>query len=83
VTFTYLVTVGYSVVWLGGIRLSPLWTAVTLVFITERVVTVRSRGPAQMAIAALLLVEMIFDVFLQLVQAKAFWEAAWRKERKW
>jgi len=83
VTFTYLVTVGYSVVWLGGIRLSPLWTAVTLIFILERVVTVRSRGPAQMAIAALLFVEMTFDVFLQMVQARAFWEAAWRKERKW
>jgi cellulose synthase/poly-beta-1,6-N-acetylglucosamine synthase-like glycosyltransferase len=83
ITVTYLVTLGYSVVWLGGIRLSPLWTVVTLIFIVERVVTVRSRGPAQMALAALLLVEMIFDVFLQLVQAKAFWEAAWRKERKW
>jgi cellulose synthase/poly-beta-1,6-N-acetylglucosamine synthase-like glycosyltransferase len=83
VTFTYLVTVAYSLLWLGEIRLSPLWTAVTVIFITERVVTVRSRGRAQMALAALLIVEMTFDVFLQIVQAKAFWEAAWRKERKW
>jgi cellulose synthase/poly-beta-1,6-N-acetylglucosamine synthase-like glycosyltransferase len=83
VTFTYLATIAYSLIRFGGLRLSPLWTAVTAVFITERVVTVRRRGPAQMAIAALLVVEMLFDVFLQLVQAKAFWEAAWRKERKW
>jgi cellulose synthase/poly-beta-1,6-N-acetylglucosamine synthase-like glycosyltransferase len=83
VTFTYLATVAYSLVWLGGIRLSPLWTAITAIFIVERVVTVRSRGAAQMAIASVLIVEMIFDVFLQIVQAKAFWDAAWRKERKW
>jgi cellulose synthase/poly-beta-1,6-N-acetylglucosamine synthase-like glycosyltransferase len=83
VTLTYLVTIMYSLVWLGGIRLSPLWTTVTVIFIIERVVTVRSRGRAQMAIASVLVVEMIFDVFLQVVQAKAFWEAAWRKERKW
>jgi cellulose synthase/poly-beta-1,6-N-acetylglucosamine synthase-like glycosyltransferase len=83
VTFTYLATVAYSFIWLGGIRLSPVWTAVTAIFIIERVVTVRSRGLVQMAIAAVLVVEMIFDVFLQMVQAKAFWEAAWRKERKW
>jgi hypothetical protein len=83
VTFTYLATVAYSFVWLGGIRLSPIWTAITAIFILERVITVRSRGVAQMAIAAVLLVEMVFDVFLQIVQAKAFWDTAWRKERKW
>jgi cellulose synthase/poly-beta-1,6-N-acetylglucosamine synthase-like glycosyltransferase len=83
VTFTYLATVAYSFVWLGGIRLSPIWTAITAIFILERVITVRSRGVAQMAIASVLLVEMLFDVFLQVVQAKAFWDTAWRKERKW
>lgn len=83
VTFTYLGTLAYSLIWLGGVRISPVWTAVTLIFVTERVVTVRSRGLAQMAIAAFLPVEMVFDVFLQIVQAKAFWEAAWRKERRW
>ncbi|MCW2865291.1 MAG: glycosyl transferase domain, group 2 family protein [Actinoallomurus sp.] len=83
VTFTYLATVAYSFVWLGGIRLSPIWTAITAIFIIERVVTVRSRGVAQMAIASVLIVEMIFDVFLQIVQAKAFWDTVWHKERKW
>ncbi len=48
----------------------------------ERVVTVRQRGKVQMALAAIV-VEMVFDVFLQLVQARAFWQAAWRKESKW
>jgi hypothetical protein len=36
-----------------------------------------------MALAGAIVVEMVFDVFLQIVQARAFWQAAWRKERKW
>jgi cellulose synthase/poly-beta-1,6-N-acetylglucosamine synthase-like glycosyltransferase len=83
VIFTYLASVGYSALFLGGIRLSPIWSAVTVIFMVERVVTVRQRGPLQMALAATIVVEMTFDVFLQFVQAKAFWEAAWRTERKW
>ncbi|MGW2312330.1 glycosyltransferase family 2 protein [Actinomadura luteofluorescens] len=79
----YLLSLTYSVIWLGGIQFSPLWAGITVIFMVERVVTVRRRGPAQMAIAATIVVEMVFDVFLQIVQARAFWQAAWRKERKW
>ncbi|MEU9873628.1 MULTISPECIES: glycosyltransferase family 2 protein [Actinomadura] len=79
----YLLSLAYSVIWLGGIQISPLWAGITVIFMVERVVTVRRRGPAQMAIAATIVVEMVFDVFLQIVQARAFWQAAWRKERKW
>ncbi|GAA4315954.1 hypothetical protein GCM10023178_26080 [Actinomadura luteofluorescens] len=79
----YLLSLTYSVIWLGGIQISPLWAGITVIFMVERVVTVRRRGPAQMAIAATIVVEMVFDVFLQIVQARAFWQAAWRKERKW
>ena len=61
----------------------PVWLAVTAVFVAERVVTVRSRGPAQMLVGAVLVVEMVYDVFLQLVQARAFIDAAIRRERKW
>ncbi|WUI00267.1 glycosyltransferase family 2 protein [Spirillospora sp. NBC_00431] len=79
----YLSSLVYSAIWLGGIRISPLWAGVTIIFMVERVVTVRRRGPVQMALAGTIVVEMIFDVFLQIVQARAFWQAAWRKERKW
>ncbi|WP_205647943.1 glycosyltransferase family 2 protein [Actinomadura rubteroloni] len=79
----YLASVAYSAIWLGGIRLSPIWGAVTVIFMVERVVTVRQRGKTQMAVAATIFIEMVFDVFLQIVQARAFWQAAWRKERKW
>ncbi|MER7543555.1 glycosyltransferase family 2 protein [Spirillospora sp. NPDC127506] len=79
----YLSSLVYSAIWLGGITISPIWAAVTVIFMVERVVTVRQRGKFQMALAATIVVEMVFDVFLQIVQARAFWQAAWRKERKW
>ncbi|WP_242900732.1 glycosyltransferase [Actinomadura terrae] len=79
----YLGSLAYSVFWLGGVNLRPLWAAITVIFMVERVVSVRQRGAAQMALASTIVVEMIFDVFLQAVQARAFWQAAWRKERKW
>jgi hypothetical protein len=56
---------------------------VTLIFVLERVVTVRSRGPLQMALAATLLVEMTFDLFLQGVHAKAIGDALVNTERRW
>ncbi|RJL21784.1 glycosyltransferase family 2 protein [Bailinhaonella thermotolerans] len=83
VIFAYLTTTVWSIAVAGGLRIHPVWAAVTVIFIVERVVTVRARGPRHMLVAALLFVEMVFDVFLQVVQAKAFWEAAWRRERKW
>ncbi|MEO3781933.1 glycosyltransferase family 2 protein [Actinocorallia sp. B10E7] len=78
----YLLTLAYSAV-TGQIHLHPLWIGVTVIFMVERVVSVRRRGPVQMVIAATIWIEMIFDVFLQFAQAKAFWEAAMRTERKW
>ncbi|MFI6319080.1 glycosyltransferase family 2 protein [Nonomuraea sp. NPDC050556] len=83
VIFTYLAAVGYALAVTGSVSVAPLWLAITAIFVVERVVTVRSRGPGQMLLAATLVVEMVFDVFLQVAQAKAFWDAAWNRERKW
>jgi poly-beta-1,6-N-acetyl-D-glucosamine synthase len=74
-----------SLVWgaLVGLHLQPFWLAVTLVFIAERVITVRSRGWRQMLLALPMIPELIYDVFLQLVQARAFAQAAIGAERRW
>ncbi|MFI0450252.1 glycosyltransferase [Actinomadura sp. 6N118] len=82
VIFAYLTTLAISLA-IGGVRLNPVWIGVTVIFMAERIVSVRRRGPLQMAIAATIWIEMIFDVFLQVAQAKAFWEALLKKERKW
>ena len=83
VTLTYLGTVLISVLITHTVQIYPVWLAVTGVFVLERVVTVRRRGAAQMIIAAVLVVEMIFDIFLQVCQGKAFIESAFGTERKW
>jgi cellulose synthase/poly-beta-1,6-N-acetylglucosamine synthase-like glycosyltransferase len=82
VIFTYLVTLVWSVA-IGGVHFSPIWLGVTVIFMVERIVSVRKRGGLQMAIAATIWIEMIFDVFLQFAQAKAFWETLLKKERQW
>jgi cellulose synthase/poly-beta-1,6-N-acetylglucosamine synthase-like glycosyltransferase len=83
VTFAYLASLAWAVGVDGTLNLRPLWLAVTAVFVAERVVTVRARGALQMALAATLVVEMTFDVFLQFVHAKAIVEALTQSERKW
>jgi poly-beta-1,6-N-acetyl-D-glucosamine synthase len=66
-----------------GLQIHWFWLAASVVFAAERVVTVQSRGWRQMLLAAPLVVEMVYDVFLQLVQARAFVQAARGSERKW
>jgi len=83
VTLAYLASLGLSLTLIGTIDVQPLWLAVTGIFMAERVVTVRSRGPLQMALAGVLIVEMSFDFFLQGVHLKALWDAALNTERSW
>lgn len=80
-TLLYLASLLYGAA--TGITLHPLWVAVTAIFAVERVVTVRARGIRQMALGATVIVEMVFDVFLQLVQARAFWQTIKSSERSW
>jgi cellulose synthase/poly-beta-1,6-N-acetylglucosamine synthase-like glycosyltransferase len=83
VTAAYLATLGWSLVATGSVHLHPIWTAVTAIFVAERVITVRERGPLQMLLASLLVVEMAFDLFLQAVQARALWDTITHRERRW
>ncbi|GAA3514521.1 glycosyltransferase [Actinocatenispora rupis] len=83
VAAAYLGSLAYALVLHGAIHLSPLWTVVTAVFALERAVSVRRRGPAMMALGATVVVEMVFDVFLQAAQTCAFVQTAVRAERRW
>jgi cellulose synthase/poly-beta-1,6-N-acetylglucosamine synthase-like glycosyltransferase len=83
VTAAYLSTLAWSILALGRVELHPLWLAVTAIFSLERIVTVRSRGPVQMLLAGVLVVEMSFDVFLQGVHAKALVDSLLGRERRW
>lgn len=80
-TFLYLA----SLVWgtATGIHWHPFWLAASLVFCLERMVTVRRRGWRQVLLAAPLVFELAYDVFLQAVQARAFAQVLMRREGKW
>lgn len=82
-----VITVAYllSMLWglTSGMALHPFWVLVTLLFSAERAVTVRRRGPKQMLVGALIVVEGLYDMFLQGVQATAYVHAATGRERRW
>jgi len=80
-TFAYVASLVYAA--LAGFHIQPFWLAVSLVFILERVVTVRRRGWQQMLLAAPLVIEMVYDLFLQAVQAQAFVQSALHQEKRW
>jgi cellulose synthase/poly-beta-1,6-N-acetylglucosamine synthase-like glycosyltransferase len=81
------VTAGYfaSLVYgaFTGFHMHPLWLGVSGVFAVERAVTVRERGWRQMLLGALLLPEMLYEVFLQAVQAYAYASALTGRREGW
>uniref|UniRef100_A0AAU7J852 Glycosyltransferase n=2 Tax=unclassified bacterial viruses TaxID=12333 RepID=A0AAU7J852_9VIRU len=81
VTFIYLGTLVWALS-TGGINLHPFWASVTLVFVLERVVTVRYRGWKFMLPAALMY-ELVLDLFLQVCHARAYFDALTRRARAW
>ncbi|MBB5868118.1 cellulose synthase/poly-beta-1,6-N-acetylglucosamine synthase-like glycosyltransferase [Allocatelliglobosispora scoriae] len=82
VTALYLASLAYGV-GAGSLHLQALWIGVTAVFLAERVVTVRSRGRRPMLVAATLLPEMAFDLFLQATHLKALADAVFGRRREW
>ncbi len=82
VTLAYLSTVAFALGTGEGLHMQPFWLAVTGVFVIERVVTVRLRGWKYM-LAAATMYELVIDLFLQLVHAKAYLDAAFNKKKAW
>ena len=81
-TLAYVVSVPVTLA-LGAFTLQPFWLGVTGVFVLERVVTVQTRGWRQQLLALPLVIEMVFDLFLQAVQARAFAEVALGRKAAW
>lgn len=81
ISAVYLVTLVVTAV-AGELAVQPLWLAITLIFVVERVVTVRYRGWVRMALAATMY-ELVLDYFLQACHAKAYVDALRRTTRTW
>jgi biofilm PGA synthesis N-glycosyltransferase PgaC len=83
VTLLYLGALAWAFAGGQGYHWHLLWIALTLIFVLEKVVTVRFRGWRQMALAALLIPETFYDIFLQMVHLVAYTQAILRLERRW
>ena len=61
----------------------PFWILVGLVFVVERVVTVWSGGWRARLLAAVLLPELLYDLFLQAVFVKCLFDISMAKRTTW
>jgi biofilm PGA synthesis N-glycosyltransferase PgaC len=82
VTFAYFSTVAVALATGAGMHIQPFWLAVTGVFVIERAVTVRLRGWRYM-LAAATMYELVIDLFLQAVHAKAYADAVFNNKKAW
>jgi biofilm PGA synthesis N-glycosyltransferase PgaC len=80
-TVLYLGSIGWGVAF--GYDVRPFWLVASLVFVAERVVTVRRRGWRQMLLAAPVVIEMVYELFLQAVQVRAFAQVVLGREKRW
>jgi cellulose synthase/poly-beta-1,6-N-acetylglucosamine synthase-like glycosyltransferase len=67
----------------GVIVFNPFWTALTAVFLTERMITVRSAGRRAVLLSCTLIPEILFDVFLMAVYLKAVGDVMRRAGAEW
>ncbi len=82
VTSVYLTTLTLSLV-TGSLHFFWVWSVVAGIYVVERVVTVAKRGWKQALLASVLIIETPFDLFLQAIHAKAFFDAARRAKSSW
>ncbi|MGY1693779.1 glycosyltransferase [Geodermatophilus sp. SYSU D00814] len=67
----------------GGLTLDPFWGSVGLVFLAERLVTVRRGGWRALLLALPLLVELVYDLFIQAVFVRSLLDVVRRREATW
>ncbi|WP_416962079.1 glycosyltransferase family 2 protein [Streptomyces sp. Agncl-13] len=77
---TFMAT--YTTVY-GFPGLSPFWTAIGLIFVVEKIVSVRRAGPVAVLVAALMVPEMLYDLFQHAVYFTSLWGLVRRSEEKW
>lgn len=68
---------------LGGLGVSPFWTAVGVVFVVEKVVSVWRAGWRARFIAAVFIPELVYDLFQHAVFFRALADLTLRREERW
>lgn len=77
----YMLVTAYQIYF--GQLTAGWWSLLGLIFVAERVVTVRSRGLRQQIFAATLIPEMLYDFFLQGVLIKSIFDMCLGRQAKW
>ncbi len=67
----------------GGLTLDPFWGSVGLVFLAERLVTVRRGGRRAVLLALPLVVELAYDLVIQAVFVRSLLDVVRRREATW
>jgi len=79
----YLLLMTITLLAADGFQLSWFWVAVGCIFVVERVVTVARQGWRGMAIAAVLVIEIGYDLVLQAVYVKSLVDIATGRASGW
>ncbi|MEZ0095599.1 glycosyltransferase family 2 protein [Streptacidiphilus sp. EB129] len=67
----------------GGMSLSPFWLGIGGIFFTERIVSVRGQGWRAYALAACIIPDMLYDLFISAIYVKSIYDSLWRKAEQW
>ena len=79
----YLGTLAASYIWAGGVHWTPAWLGLTGLFVLNRVVEVRRAGPLAMLVSGLLVFELAYDVFSEIVYLVSVVKAFRGKRTEW
>ncbi|MEU2992559.1 glycosyltransferase family 2 protein [Streptomyces griseoincarnatus] len=79
----YLALVAWQLVLFGSLAYSPFWTAIGAIFIVEKVVSIWAMGWRARALAAVLVVELAYDLFQHAVYFRALADLVLRREERW
>jgi len=79
----YLFFMAFALSTYGWPGLSPFWTTIGALFLVEKVVSVRRAGPRAVVVAALMVPEMLYDLFQHGVYFASLWGLVRRSEERW
>lgn len=79
----YLITFTAALLLGAPVQFQPFWTAIGLLFVAERVVTVHRGGWKGVLLAFPLIIEMFYDIFQMAVYAVSLFSVIFKREAKW
>ncbi len=82
ITLAYLGSLVWSFATYGGIGVHPFWLAVTGIFVLERYITLKDKSQKERLLTTTMY-EIPYEIFLQIVHARAYFDALRKSERKW